>query len=136
MAKRSILLFAVCFLMFTLAQGCASGRKYAWGKYDTDLYYHYKKPQDREGHMERLKEIVDNAEADNRVPPGLYAEYGYCLYETGNIDEAVIYFEREKGKWPESNVLMEKMVRNARRQQESLKRSSSTTPSPGPEGEK
>lgn len=129
MAKRSILLFALCLFMITLAQGCASSRKYAWGKYDTDLYYHYKKPQDREGHIERLREIVENAEAEDQVPPGLYAEYGYCLYEMGNNDEAVIYFEKEKAKWPESNVLMEKMVRNARRQQENLNKSSSSVPS-------
>lgn len=124
MTNKPLPLFVVLLTLLMLAQGCASGRKYSWGGYDTELYRHYKHPQDREAHLERLKEILDNAETEDRVPPGLYAEYGYCLYEFGSIDEAVLYFEKEKAKWPESNVLMEKMIRNARRQQENNRRSS------------
>jgi hypothetical protein len=125
MAKRTLPLFVAFVMLLMLAQGCAPSRKYAWGGYAADLYSHYKNPQDMEAHLERLQEYVNNAEAEDRVPPGLYAEYGYCLYELGNIDEAVLYFEKEKAKWPESNVLMEKMIRNARRQQENLRRPSS-----------
>ena len=44
------------------------------------------------------------------------------LYETGNISEAIINFEKEKAKWPESKILMEKMIRNAKRQEEMLKK--------------
>jgi hypothetical protein len=97
------------------------------------MYVHYKKPQDREAHLERLKEIVINAEAENRIPPGLYAEYGYALFESGNTKEAITYFEKEKAKWPESNVLMEKMIRNAKRQQENLEKSSPQGPLEGQE---
>ena len=133
MAKRTLPLFVAFVMLLMLAQGCAPSRKYAWGEYDTDLYSHYKHPQDREAHLEHLQEYVNTAEAEDRVPPGLYAEYGYCLYELGNIDEAVSYFEKEKAKWPESNVLMEKMIRNARRQQENLRRPSSMDSSQGQE---
>lgn len=125
MAKTPLPLFVAFVMLLMLAQGCASSRKYAWGGYDADLYSHYKHPQDKEAHLEHLQEYINGAEAEDRVPPGLYAEYGYCLYEFGNIDEAVLYFEKEKTKWPESNVLMEKMIRNARRQQENLRRPSS-----------
>lgn len=131
MGKTSLSLLVSLAVLILLAQGCASGRKYSWGRYDTELYRHYKNPQDREAHLERLKEIMEKAETEDRVPPGLYAEYGYCLYELGSIDEAIPYFEKERAKWPESNVLMEKMIRNARRQQENLQRSSSMRSSPG-----
>jgi len=93
------------------------------------LYRHYKNPQDKAKNLDKLKEILEVAEREDRVPPGLYAEYGYALYETGNISEAIINFEKEKAKWPESNILMEKMIRNAKKQEENLRKSSTVSTS-------
>lgn len=131
---RTTALLAGLLLLALSAQGCAPSRKYAWGAYDSTLYAHYKNPQNLEAHLERLQEIVQKAEAESpgRVPPGLYAEYGYALYETGRTDEAVASFDKEKAQWPESNVLMEKMIRNARRRQEVGKDASSAA-APGGE---
>ena len=97
---------------------------YAWGNYDETLYAHYKNPQDHEKNLENLKALVTEAETTGggKVPPGLYAEYGFALYEAGQTDEAVKYFGKEKEKWPESTVIMDKMTRNAR-QQESTRKS-------------
>lgn len=134
MSKKTVPVSCALVLLFGVVQGCAPGSKYAWGKYDSTLYAHYKNPQDKEAHLERLKEIVQNAESKDCVPPGLYAEYGYALYETGNVPQAIAYFEKEKAKWPESNVFMEKMIRNARRHQENLTKSPATPPSGAPEG--
>lgn len=133
MSGRVVPLFAACLLLSTLVLGCASGKRYAWGSYDSTLYAHYKNPQDTQAYLEQLQEIVQSAEAEDRVPPGLYAEYGYCLYENGKVGEAVVYFEKEKARWPESNVLMEKMIRNARRRQERREGMSSSAPSGAPE---
>lgn len=132
MGRTPLLLAAAVLSLSVLAQGCASGRKYAWGNYDTTLYAHYRNPQDLGAHLERLEEIVRKAEAESpgRVPPGLYAEYGYALYEAGRTDEAIVWFEKEKAQWPESSVLMEKMIRNARRRQE-LRNGSSAAPAAG-----
>ncbi len=104
--------------------GCAGNRMYAWGNYDETLYAHYKNPQDHEKNLENLKALVTEAETTGggKVPPGLYAEYGFALYEAGQTDEAVKYFGKEKEKWPESTVIMDKMTRNAR-QQESTRKS-------------
>jgi hypothetical protein len=90
---------------------------YAWGSYEETLYAHYRNPQDQEKHLERLKQIVDEAEATGggKVPPGLYADYGMALYEAGNTKEALAYFGKEKEKWPESTVIMDKMIRNVQR---------------------
>ncbi|HEU5359891.1 MAG TPA: DUF4810 domain-containing protein [Candidatus Deferrimicrobiaceae bacterium] len=134
MAKRGLLLLAVSTMLLALTQGCAPSRKYAWGNYDSTMFVHYKKPQEKEAYLERLKQIVENAEAEDRAPPGLYAEYGYALFENGNPKEAIGYFEKERAKWPESNVLMEKMIRNVRRQQETLGTSSPAGPAAGQEG--
>ena len=132
MTRDAILLATVLFLLVSVGQGCAPKTRYAWGRYDSTLYSHYKNPQDREAHLEHLGEIVREAETQDRVPPGLYAEYGYALYEKGSIREAVSYFEKEKAKWPESNVLMEKMIRNAK-QQEAVRKPSAAKPSPATE---
>ena len=91
--------------------GCAS-TKYAWKGYDSDLYNHYKDPGQQEKFMEQIKEIIDNAEPKKTVPPGIYAEYGYLLYESKQYAEAITYFQKEKGLWPESKVLMDKMISN------------------------
>lgn len=133
MSKKILLASCALVLLCGLVQGCAPSRKYAWGKYDSTLYAHYKNPQDKEAHLERLKEIVQNAEAKDSVPPGLFAEYGYALYETGSLPQAIAYFEKEKAKWPESGVLMEKMIRNARRHRENPTKSSASPPPGKPE---
>lgn len=122
-------MFFTVIVIFLFLQGCASNRNYAWGKYDSTLYSHYKNPQDKGKNLEKLKEITENAEKEDRVPPGLYAEYGYALYESGNTSEAIINFEKEKAKWPESNIFMEKMIRNVKRQEENLKKSSAVSTS-------
>lgn len=108
--NRAILLVLVA----AAASGCASQTMYHWGGYDSALYGHYRKPAEREAWVEALKVAIVEAEQEGRrVPPGLYAEYGYALLEEGKTKDAVAYFEKEKAKWPESTVLMTKMIRNA-----------------------
>jgi hypothetical protein len=127
--SRRAFLPAAFLALSVLAQGCASGTKYAWGDYHSTLYAHYRNPQNLEAHLERIETIVRKAESESpdRVPPGMYAEYGYALYEAGRIEEAIVHFETEKARWPESSVLMEKMIRNARRRQE-IQESTSAAP--------
>lgn len=99
-----------------LAAGCAPQTMYTWRGYDDALYAHYKNPQDHAKHVERMRTIVTETEAAGvRMPPGVYAEYGYALLEESRFDESVTYFGKEKATWPESAVLMEKMVRNVAR---------------------
>jgi hypothetical protein len=104
------LFLSSCFLL--LAAGCAPQTRYAWNEYDTILYQYYKSPAEDEQFVEHLKEVIDKAEAVGKVPPGIYAEYGFALYEKGNFQEAAKYFKLEKDKWPESNLLMAKMIQN------------------------
>jgi hypothetical protein len=88
---------------------------YHWNGYDDALYAHYRNPQDREAFVAALRATIDGArERGLRVPPGIYAEYGYALYEEGKTQEAIPWFELEARDWPESRLLMQKMIRNAR----------------------
>jgi hypothetical protein len=96
--------------------GCAQTTMYRWGGYDDALYDHYKNPQKRDEFVAKLSGIIREAEATNgMVPPGCYAEYGWALHEEGRAAEAVVYFEKESKRWPESRTLMEKLIRNAAR---------------------
>ena len=95
-----------------LLTGCASS-KYTWSNYDDTLYAYYKHPADSEKFKEKLKAAVLQAEQTGKVPPGLYAEYGYMLYENHGYTDAITYFKKEHDLWPESQILMSKMIKNA-----------------------
>ena len=103
---------SVFIFMLAVAAGCSNTR-YAWNNYDQKLYNYYKTPAEYDQFVEALREAVEDAEAEGRMPPGLYAEYGYVLYEKGNFPAAIVYFRKEHDKWPESRVLMVKMIKNA-----------------------
>jgi hypothetical protein len=112
---RTLLLAAAAGLALS---ACAqrSGQLYRWGGYDAALYSHYKKPQERQEFVERLKKVILEAEqGGEKVPPGCYAEYGYALLEEGQHRAAISYFQKERDLWPESRAFMEKMIRNAER---------------------
>ncbi len=96
--------------------GCVKQTRYHWGQYDAALYQHYKNPQDRDAYVAALKTTILEAEQlGEKVPPGVCAEYGYALFEEGQAAQALPWFQREKETWPESTVLMDKMIRNAQR---------------------
>lgn len=115
--------------LLALAAGCASSRPhYGWGRYPEVLFAHYQAPQDREAFVAGLWATLQACEQEGlRVPPGLYAEYGYALLEEGRNEEAVGWFEREAAAWPESRILMQKLVRVARQRP-------AAPPSTGPAG--
>jgi hypothetical protein len=122
---------AVLAVSIAALSGCVSqNAMYAWGRYDEALYKHYREPQDREAWVTNLKAIILEAEQEGKkVPPGLYAEYGHALLEEQQYDAAISYFNKEKEKWPESRLLMEKMIHNADRLA-----GRAPPPAPGPAG--
>jgi hypothetical protein len=102
----------LCSCALFVVIGCAPTR-YAWNNYDYKLYQHYRNPAEYDQFVEHLKEVIEDGEETGKVPPGIYAEYGFALYEIGNYQEATKYFKLENDKWPESQVLMTKMIRNS-----------------------
>ena len=94
--------------------GCGTTTKYHWGNYENSLYRYYKNPAEVEELAEALADIIEKGERDGRVPPGIYADYGYLLLLTGHTGEAIIYFEKEKNTWPECSMLMDKMIATTR----------------------
>ena len=73
----------------------------------------YAQPETQEQFRAQLAAVIENAARYNkRVPPGVYAEYGYTLYKAGQHEDAIAYFRREQEAWPESSILMERLIAN------------------------
>jgi hypothetical protein len=111
MARRTL-----AALVLALSASACSGPTsyYYWGRYPETLYAHYSAPQQREAWIEGLKTTILEAEQEGRkMPPGVYAEYGYALFEEGQTAEAIAYYQKERALWPESRFLMDKLIRNA-----------------------
>lgn len=109
-ARFIILVLASLFLF-----GCATSTKYDWGNYEGSLYKHYKNPAEQEKYVLALASVIEDGEKSGRVPPGIYAEYGYMLYTTGRNADSISYFEKEKKAWPESTLLMDRMIASAKK---------------------
>lgn len=104
-------LFIMPLLILT---GCAT-QKYSWYGYDDSLYAYYKHPENKQKFIEKLSEIIEKDEqAGLKVPPGIYAEYGYAFYEAQNYSQAIVYFQKENVLWPESAVFMQEMIRDSK----------------------
>lgn len=97
-----------------LLAACGGGGRYTWGEYDYALYDFYQSPENRGTYRTALEEVMDDASDSRPVPPGLYAELGYIELEDGNTERAIHMFQLEMQTWPESAVLMTRMIRAAR----------------------
>ena len=117
--SRNIILLIVLFSFM----GC-SHNMYHWENYNIGLYRYYKHPDERDKFIAHLQKIIDVAGPNGLVPPGIYAEYGFIHYENKNYKDAIEYFQKEHGRWPESRILMSKMIRNAGQAQGSMPESS------------
>jgi hypothetical protein len=100
----------VAVLILLCASSCAN-QKYYWGDYDSSLYHYYKNPAKAEDYEKELKSIIEKGEATKKVPPGIYAEYGYQLMLKKDWDGAAVNFEKEKTLWPESASFMDSLVK-------------------------
>ena len=84
---------------------------YYWSSYERDLFLLYSNPENLERFEATLERIINTADTSGRKPPpGILAEYGYIHYERGDLESALHYFEREARQWPESEVLMGRMI--------------------------
>lgn len=97
--------------------GCAPPALYQWGEYEDSLYRRYVK-EDIAGAEAYLRETLVAAELKSRVPPGVYADYGFLLYRRGDYAGAIEKFEQEKRAFPESAALMSKLIERIQQQRE------------------
>lgn len=92
--------------------GCAP-RLYQWGQYEDSLHTRVTdaSPEGRQKAFRMLEQTIQEAEqAGQRVPPGVYADYGYLLYRGNRPDDAVRYLRKEAELYPEAKPLMDSVI--------------------------
>lgn len=100
------------------AAGCQPAQKYYWGNYQDLVYIHYAEPGkvSPEQQIKIMETDLHAAEAKHQpMPPGFYAQLGYLYTQAGNKDAARENFEAEKRHFPESAVLMDRLLANLAR---------------------
>jgi hypothetical protein len=107
--KTIVIIFTISML-FT---SCAAPGLYYWGDYPKTLYK-YRKNADESSlnnHVEQLEKIIQTSKRRNiRVAPGLQAELGYYYLIMNKEDNAQIMFNAEMNMYPESEVLMKRIL--------------------------
>jgi len=106
----------LCFICGTALFGCAPKGLFYWGDYENSLYERYMENNSAQAEN-YLQLSIDKAIKENRrVPPGVYADYGFILYQRGDKNSAINFFEKEKQLYPESQALMSKLIERVKQQ--------------------
>lgn len=120
--KNLILIFIVLSFIAILS-GCAPPSKmYHYGNYSQTLYYCEKNQDEKSlvNHRHELEEIIIQSEVKKLpVPPGIYAELGYIHLKNNTLKEAIKLFELESKLYPESSLLMGRLIDNAKEELDS-----------------
>lgn len=93
---------------------CAPASLFEWGNYEPALYAYSQNPERRIVYQEALEKAIERGRARNAVAPGLLAELGYLHMEAGENAEALKLFEEERTRFPESTVLMNRVIARLR----------------------
>ena len=99
---------------------CAGSPKnlYFWGDYEDAVYDMYLEPGKSSLTDEILRleaQIQQAADHGKSVPPGLHAHLGYLYANDGDYNTAVIHFNREKEKFPESIDFIDGILRRMKK---------------------
>ena len=100
--------------------GCAEKKMYYFGDYSQTLYS-FEKNQDEASlvaHQQVLEKIITESGKQNTpVPPGIYAELGFILIKKNQPKEAIYFFQAEAKQYPESEILMKRLVQMAEKRE-------------------
>jgi len=102
--------------MGTLSYGCAgSGSRnlYYWGVYEDAIYDMYAEPgkTSTADVILQLEEQIEKTVASGSfVPPGLHAHLAYLYVTQGDYGTAMVHFQAEKEKFPESAHFIDGMI--------------------------
>ena len=113
---KNLRIFLGLTLLVLLLTACQKQGIFYWGDYSETYYDEMKNPCEATGaaHLKSLETIIVQSKAKNLVvPPGVHAEYGYIMLKAGKADVAIASFEQEKAIYPESRVLMDRLITTA-----------------------
>ena len=109
--SAKIIVLGASLVVFT---SCTTPTKYYWGDYQSLIYNQYQEPGKAtpEVQVQALQADIQKAASENKpLPPGFYAHLGYQYLQLGKAGEARQYFSAEKRAFPESAVLMDRLLK-------------------------
>ncbi|MDR2824378.1 MAG: DUF4810 domain-containing protein [Prevotellaceae bacterium] len=108
-----IIFFGLLAILFFTS--CRSPQAlYSWDNYDETSYTYLKRGDEKS--MNRLlktyQQLIKRSKGTRRtVPPGIYADYGFLLLQTGKIKEGKAMMEKEMTLYPESKVFINRILK-------------------------
>lgn len=87
---------------------------YSWYDYQESAYRYMKKGDSASlSSLIQAYELIIRRQYGQRkaVPPGIYADYGWLLIKDGRMQEGRAMLEKEMELYPESAVLIQRMLR-------------------------
>lgn len=101
-------------LVLLATTGCANRTAlYQWGGYEDMLFQSYKNPDKSAEFLSGLeKHVMKMEQSQQKIAPGLYAELGTLYLQAGDSIKAVALYTKEKNAWPESAGLMNSLIEN------------------------
>lgn len=105
--------FLVAGSLLGLALGCELPKpkpEFNWHGHEQMLYALMMNHANLEAYGKFLRQQIDQQPEGEPVPPGICGDYGFVLLSTGNAKEAERYFLLERTTWPESRVLMDRLI--------------------------
>lgn len=104
---------AVLCVMLTACE-TTNPQLYSWYNYE-DVTYQYNKKHTDELKQNVLAEYKLLTEKQNgargKVPPGLYAEYGYMLCKMGRTTEGLRFLQEEINLYPEFKKYISRIIK-------------------------
>lgn len=115
MKRRSILKKLSGVLLICAFSSCSTPTLYCWHDYVDSAYKHTKL------HTEKTEKNLDNqfekmlTQQSNSIrktpPPGINAEYGFLLLNSGKTEDAKSYFKNEILLYPESELFISNILK-------------------------
>lgn len=110
--KKLLFIAAVSLVIMS----CSSPEKtlYSWYNYEDATYQYNKKRTDKlhENMMSQYLLMTEKQKGVRKtVPPGLYAEYGFALCQSGKREEGLNYLKKEIELYPEAEGFISRIIK-------------------------
>lgn len=107
---KSIILCGLGLLFIS----CGSTKLYNWHDYQDDYYSYMKNADDKslESLIKTYEKLINKQDkVRGVVPPGIYADYGWLLANSGKLSEAKEMFAKELELYPESEIFVKSLLK-------------------------
>lgn len=109
MSRLIKIFFIFTTVLFFVGCGAKNESIYSWdGSYMDSVYATLNNENDPTKDIANIETFIKQTNTDGkRVPPGVYAQLGLLYSQTGDNEQALVYFKKESEAFPESKHYMD-----------------------------